>query len=212
MPSNCTCAGCDSPARNNTSPYCEKHYARWRRHGNPDIALKDHTPAAERWKTCYVETPGPLDTPCWIWTGRGQRDGYGLISNGAAHTSIPAHKFVYELKVGPVPDGLELDHLCEIKRCIRPEHVEPVTNGENQLRAARARSRREPYDDVEKRRMREAMRAIRQRWYDDPSLCNRCGGQKYDQSKPWCADCYTKKGDEYLRKKQRERRAIQAQT
>lgn len=65
-------------------------------------------------------------TPCWIWKGRACR-GQGYAS--AKHRR--AHVIYYELRFGPVPPGLELDHLCEQKRCVNPDHLEPVTHAEN---------------------------------------------------------------------------------
>lgn len=52
---------------------------------------------------------------------------------------ITAHRFAYELLVGPVPDGLQLDHLCRNRACCNPEHLEPVEGVENRLRGVTAR-------------------------------------------------------------------------
>lgn len=70
---------------------------------------------------------------CWEWTGTRNWKGYGLVSlNGR---SVQAHRAVYELFVGPIPDGLQLDHLCYVKHCVNPAHLEPVTNLENNRRS-----------------------------------------------------------------------------
>lgn len=69
---------------------------------------------------------------CWIWTGRRSARGYGqwyLQGRG-----IAAHRVAYEAVVGPVPAGLVLDHLCRTHACVRPSHMEPVTQRENVLR------------------------------------------------------------------------------
>jgi hypothetical protein len=69
---------------------------------------------------------------CWEWTGATTRSGYGTyMFDGYA---FRAHRLVYELLVGPIPDGLTLDHLCRNKRCVNPDHLEPVTRGENSRR------------------------------------------------------------------------------
>ena len=125
-PRLCTVENCDKP-RGTSATLCEMHRGRQRRHGDVETVLKDHTPAVERWKTCYQVDPV---TQCWNWIGR-IRSGYGLISNGATYSSIPAHRFVYEQMVGPVPEGLELDHLCRNRRCVNPIHLEPVEHPEN---------------------------------------------------------------------------------
>jgi HNH endonuclease len=69
---------------------------------------------------------------CWEWTGGGTKNGYGTLKLSGA-TKL-AHRTTYELFVGPVPVGLELDHLCRNRRCVRPDHLEPVTRTENILR------------------------------------------------------------------------------
>ena len=73
---------------------------------------------------------------CWLWTRAVyvHRGGYGAVT---VHGSPwRAHRLSYELLVGPIPDGMVLDHLCNVTRCVNPEHLEPVTSHENTLRAA----------------------------------------------------------------------------
>ena len=71
---------------------------------------------------------------CWLFLGA-QIRGYGSVPN--ALTSQFANRIVWEYTVGPVPDGLELDHLCRVRHCVNPTHLEPVTHKEN-LRRGRA--------------------------------------------------------------------------
>lgn len=71
------------------------------------------------------------ESGCWQWTGR-LNDGYGQI--GYRHRAAATHRVVYEELVGPVPVGLQIDHLCRNRACCRPEHLEPVTQRENLLR------------------------------------------------------------------------------
>jgi hypothetical protein len=70
-------------------------------------------------------------TPCWIW----QRNVLKGTGYGHVHKK-PAHLALYEHRVGPVPEGLELDHLCRVRACVNPEHLEPVTHTENMRRAS----------------------------------------------------------------------------
>jgi hypothetical protein len=72
---------------------------------------------------------------CWLWQGATSR-GYGtLTGNKAVHKQTwYAHRLAYEWFVGPIPEGLRIDHLCRNTRCVNPEHMEPVTGGENSLR------------------------------------------------------------------------------
>lgn len=71
---------------------------------------------------------------CWEWTASMNRLGYGQIWSMAARRPIPAHRAVYELLVGPIPEGLHIDHLCRNPSCVRPDHLEPVVQAENTRR------------------------------------------------------------------------------
>lgn len=70
-------------------------------------------------------------TPCWTWTASTKKTGYGSFGWSRRSQSIHAHMAAYLLLVGPVPEGLELDHLCRRRNCVNPDHLEPVTCGEN---------------------------------------------------------------------------------
>ena len=66
---------------------------------------------------------------CWEWTGYRDRDGYGTVSY--RDTKWLVHRIVWEALVGPIPDGLEVDHLCRNRSCCNPDHLEPVSCKEN---------------------------------------------------------------------------------
>lgn len=72
-------------------------------------------------------------TGCWFWQGRLDKQGYGQVFHLNGRSPM-VHKVMYELYNGPVPDGLELDHLCQNPSCIYPKHLEPVTHSVNILR------------------------------------------------------------------------------
>ncbi len=78
-------------------------------------------------------------TGCWLWMGatyiggRGGTRGSHPLPYGQFRR-MPAHRWAYERFVGPIPNGLQLDHLCRTTLCVNPDHLEPVTNRENVLR------------------------------------------------------------------------------
>jgi hypothetical protein len=76
------------------------------------------------------------DDGCWMWTGTLNK-GYGMFSFGGK--TRRAHRFAYEALVGPIPEGLALDHLCRNPACVNPAHLEPVTWRENVYRGAQAK-------------------------------------------------------------------------
>ena len=72
------------------------------------------------------------DNGCWHWLGHLNPGGYGMF------WEVPrkhyAHRWSYEEFVGPIPEGLHIDHLCRVRHCVNPEHLEPVTCRVNLLR------------------------------------------------------------------------------
>lgn len=80
---------------------------------------------------------------CWRWRGGLDQDGYGNFHDGKKY--ISAHKYAYQQIVGSIPEGLVIDHLCRVRHCVNPFHMEVVTNHENIRRgevAARERAKK----------------------------------------------------------------------
>lgn len=96
-----------------------------------------HVPLIERCQR-HIE-PEPT-SGCWLWLGSISRAGYGRIGvmvDGGKHGWVTrqAHRVVYELYRGPIPAGLELDHLCRTPTCVNPDHLDPTTHKVNMHRS-----------------------------------------------------------------------------
>lgn len=92
-------------------------------------------PAAEppfmRFMRGYVVCP---DSGCWLWEGSRWSNGYGWLK--AFGKAVPAHRFSYELHKGPIPEGLEILHSCDVKHCVNPDDLRVGTHAENMGEAA----------------------------------------------------------------------------
>lgn len=116
---------------------CASHWMRQWRHGDP---LAGGPPRDDSITERFMRYVAVSDDGCWLWSGQltnGARGGYGRFV--FKHRRTVAHRVSYELFVGAVPEGLELDHLCRVRRCVNPAHLEPVTRAENSRRAWVAR-------------------------------------------------------------------------
>lgn len=106
--------------------------------GQPNRFLKGHHIAVYNRVAKKLPGPGYLvqdcgyTTPCWVWQRFINPGGYGMLKIDG-RTKV-AHRDSYERLVGPIPEGLELDHLCRVRACVNPDHLEPVTGRVNILR------------------------------------------------------------------------------
>jgi len=78
------------------------------------------------------------ESGCWLWTWNVKASGYATMSVNNKMEWV--HRLSYEALVGPIPAGLQIDHLCRVHNCVNPEHLEPVTSRENTIRGYAARS------------------------------------------------------------------------
>jgi len=73
---------------------------------------------------------------CWFWLGQLNHDGYGIFSRN--NRPVRAHRWAYERFIGPIPEGMVIDHLCRVRECVNPWHLQPVTSPENTARGSQA--------------------------------------------------------------------------
>lgn len=88
--------------------------------------MRKRNPHERFWEK--VDTSGE----CWLWTAYLDYKGYGRLHVG--DKVILAHRWAYEALVGPIPEGLTVDHLCRVRRCVNPYHLEAVSATENVMR------------------------------------------------------------------------------
>lgn len=153
----CSADECDRTAE--TRGLCGMHYQRLRA-GSAKAGPSHREDAATRfWR--YVDRRSPDE--CWPWIGVIQPRGYGIF--GMNGKKVLAHRVAYELAIGPIPDGLQIDHVrargCTRRDCVNPGHLEPVTGQENNLRSTNVSAinaakthcpKGHPYDRVYKRK------------------------------------------------------------
>lgn len=130
----CEC-GCGKP----TTIVARSDLVAGRIKGQPNRYLRGHNPKgtlptleARFWQKV---DRGRLQD-CWLWLGSIDKCGYGRFWVGDRLDG--AHRFAWELFIGPIPEGYELDHLCRVTHCVNPAHLEPVTHRENMGRGVKA--------------------------------------------------------------------------
>lgn len=100
---------------------CDMHYRRLRRHGSTD---DPRIPAEARFWAMVEKSEG-----CWTWTGSLTHDGYGRFKTGGV--KFGAHRYAYQLTIGSIPEGMQIDHRCFNRACVRPDHLRAVTAKQN---------------------------------------------------------------------------------
>lgn len=122
----CRFTGCDRAAK--ARGLCFYHYNRQHSSGTLDTSFLKVRTAEERFWQHVQKTE-----TCWIWLATTDRQGYGQFHPEPGMNRI-AHKWLYQRMVGPIPEGMQLDHLCRNTSCVNPAHLEVVTARENTMR------------------------------------------------------------------------------
>lgn len=114
---------------------CAAHFRRLQEYGSPTgRPLRATDTFWLRVVAGAIPSFAPHLGPCWIWAGPATTQGYGRINGYGL-----AHRFAYEHMVGPIPEGLTIDHLCRVQLCVNPEHLDPVPLAVNSQREMAAR-------------------------------------------------------------------------
>jgi hypothetical protein len=133
----CAIKDCNKPAK--TRGWCPKHYARWRRHSDPNQVAYQYRRCSKPGSTAVqqfwelVNQNGPtmphMQTPCWIWTGGKIGNGYGGFRIDGHQFLV--HRFAYETVTGEELGEKEIDHICHNTLCVNPTHLRPATRKQN---------------------------------------------------------------------------------
>ena len=133
----------------------------------------------ERFEKKYIAEP---NTGCWLWIANLTPNGYAQIRRdspigGGRGKKLYAHRVSYEMFVGPIPEGLHLDHKCRVRSCVNPDHLEAVTHQENVRRGEMAQGTHCKHGHL----FDEANTYWRPRGGRTCKTCNRRVGRAYDK-------------------------------
>jgi HNH endonuclease len=160
----CSVEGCEDKYL--ASGLCRKHYLRVHRTGTTDpssVTIAKELSAFDR----LMLRINKLDNGCWIYSGRVTKKGYVHVKNDKGLMRF-GHVIVYEHFYGKIPDNLEIDHKCERRACLNPDHLEAVTHTENVRRAVNARKSDWGFGSLnENDRHMQAKFAANIRWKED---------------------------------------------
>jgi len=115
---------------------CSMHYKRLRAQRDP-LMVQRGGPRAASFEERLSRLIAIDDAGCWIWLGKRSWSGYGHVRYGD-RSGYLAHRWTWLHMRGPIPDGLQLDHLCRVRACVNPDHLEPVSPAVNTRRAVEA--------------------------------------------------------------------------
>ena len=120
----CSAEDCDRAGRI-TRGYCNMHYQRFLKYGDPHAGIAKYA----TWQEA-LQKRIRHEGDCIIWTGSGNQWGYGRVNVGGGKSRV-VHHLAWGQAKGPIPEGKELDHICFNRACINVAHLRPVTKSEN---------------------------------------------------------------------------------
>lgn len=123
----CSIPGC--MRKHNAKGYCVAHYKRWRKGMPLEAPMRRTGQDVDRFWEKVERGSG-----CWKWTAAPMEIGYGTIRFGGKNQS--AHRVSYEINVGPIPAGMQVDHICRNRLCVNPAHLRLVTDAQNKQNLA----------------------------------------------------------------------------
>jgi hypothetical protein len=163
---SCSTDGCNG--HHYAKGKCRPCYDRAKRASRPRKPRS--TPEQRFWAKV---SPGDPDE-CWLWRGSVNSEGYGRIRINRVHYA--AHRLAYELLVGPIPEGLHIDHLCRVRSCVNPSHMEPVPCRINVLRGVGVAAQNSRKAFCPRGHVYDAL------WAKNYRHCRRC---QYQSSRRW---------------------------
>lgn len=159
-----------------------------RHRDNPNGSYRKKHKKKLSWPESFWNKVEKQENGCWIWRGYINVEGYGKAANNKM-----AHRVAYQLVIGNIPEGLEIDHLCRNRRCVNPAHLEPVTHTENVKRG--------DYSNVDRellgRLQREKTHCPKGHPYTGNNLRINYAGRRV------CRECERIKNRQYLARKKR---------
>jgi hypothetical protein len=185
------CAIADCPEGAKVKGWCNVHYQRWHRYGDPLVQKRIHGDDDRRFWS-KVDKDGPVPGhkpelgPCWVWQGKPGKHGYCQVRmGGKSGRFVLVHRWAYEQLVGEIPDGLQLDHMCHTdfsrctggdtcshRRCVNPAHLQPTTSRINTLRARTVSAANAVKTHC---KHGHAFSEENTRWYRGARVCKECG-------------------------------------
>jgi hypothetical protein len=143
-------------------------------HADPMVHFENHVSRQDR----------GYSSECWVWQGSAKANGYAQFhyrTGPSQQGGQMAHRWRWEQDNGPVPEGLQLDHLCKLRRCVNPAHLEPVTPLQNARRSKSCKLSDEQARDIYRRKLRgEATRYIADLFAVSTSTVNKIAAQGPD--------------------------------